>query len=87
MAADIDQDVIGTPKQYRYTDSEDTVSARTRKGRQWFFVGRDDAEAQLAGKKGFILSETLWLIRVRYKWPESAVEEYLRGYRSVIKDG
>jgi len=70
----------------RYTDAEDMVSARSRKGRAWFIAGRTDGEAQLAGKKGFILDETLWLLRVRYRWSESVVDEYLRGYRSIIKD-
>jgi hypothetical protein len=85
MAADIVETVEASPTR-RYTDGEDVVSAKTRKGHQWFFTGRTDAEAQLAGKKGFILEETLWLMRVRYKWPESVIDEYMRGFRSVIHE-
>ena len=83
MATNIVEDV---KESGRYTDAEDVVSARSRKGHQWFFTGRTDAEAQLAGRGGFILAETLWLMRVRYRWPESAVEEYMRGYGSVIHE-
>jgi hypothetical protein len=83
MAADVAE---GITKSGRYTDSEDEVSARVRKNHQWWFTGRVDAQAQLDGKKGFILEETLWLMKIRWGWPESAVEEYMRGYRSIIKD-
>jgi len=78
----MNNEVVTSASRPRYTDGEDVVGMRARKGHQWFFTGRVDAEMQMAGKRGFILEETLWLMR--RKWPESAVEEYLKGYRTVI---